>query len=362
MTGGEGLFQGANQPLYRDFAIEAVGRGGARRTVVTEALERHPFYTLRQFRTDDTGNCARDFLLVPPLSGHFPIFLRDVVLSLLAEFRVTVLDWANVRHVPVAHGVFGFDDNIRAIRDAILRLGPDTAVMALCQGGVPALAAVADLARGAAGAEPAALVLMAAPIDPLANPTAVVRLIRSLPQSWYDAIALSLVPSRYAGRGRRVYPAETQLAGLESYRARRIHENGELSRKFARDDGFDPVHFPFADLYSSVMDLDAKVFTETIGRVFLRRDLARGRLEFDGREIDPGRIRETTLLTVEGAFDDIAAPGQTAAAHELCRALPPARRSRLVVADAGHFSLFHGHIWRETIHPVVRAVAGAPRG
>ncbi|MGC9371301.1 MAG: polyhydroxyalkanoate depolymerase, partial [Paracoccaceae bacterium] len=65
-------------------------------------------------------------------------------------------------------------------------------------------------------------------------------------------------------------------------------------------------------------------------------------------------IRATALLTVEGAQDDIAAPGQTAAAHGLCPALPVQERGRLVVPACGHFSLFHGDIWRAEVLPVVR--------
>jgi poly(3-hydroxybutyrate) depolymerase len=60
-------------------------------------------------------------------------------------------------------------------------------------------------------------------------------------------------------------------------------------------------------------------------------------------------------MTIEGARDDIAAPGQTAAALDLCPAIPETRRARLVVPDCGHFGLFHGEPWRSRVLPEVRA-------
>jgi poly(3-hydroxybutyrate) depolymerase len=351
MTGWGELFQGASQPLYRDFAIAEVTVGKSRRPVTTRAILRSPFHTLRLFRTKEE---APTLLVVPPLSGHFPVLMRDVVVGLLPDFQVVVLDWANVRHVPVSEGTFGFDDNVRAIAEAILRLGPSLSVLALCQGGVPGLAAVADLARRGPAVAPAALVLVAAPIDPMANPTPVVRLIRGRSQAWFDVVPLGRVAQDHDGRGRWVYPAELQLAGLEVYRERYGKDGSELARKFEQDDGADPQLFPFADLYTSVMDIDAQHFTENIGRVYLRRELARGELRYDGRAVDAGAIHDTALLTVEGTLDDIAAPGQTLAAHGLCARVPDDRHASLVVPGAGHFSLFHGRSWREQVLPVVR--------
>jgi poly(3-hydroxybutyrate) depolymerase len=56
-------------------------------------------------------------------------------------------------------------------------------------------------------------------------------------------------------------------------------------------------------------------------------------------------------MTVEGEYDDIAAPGQTQRAHDLCPSVPADARQRLVVSGCGHFSLFHGEIWRTRVLP-----------
>ena len=352
MSGLGLLFQGADQPAFRDFEIDAVSRNGRYLAVGNRVLHRNSFFQLREFCAE--GDSARaPILVVPPLSGHFPILLRDLVLGLLDEFRVAVLDWANVRHVPLTEGVFGFDDNIAAIASAIRLLGSDSSVIALCQGGVPALAAVADIASTTPQAAPAALVLLAAPIDPLANPKRIVRFIRAKSVHWYSIVPIATVSADHDGRGRWVYPAEAQLAALRLYLKRQSGDDSELSRKWSHDDGADPIRFPFQDLYTSVMDIDAKHFVENIAQVFLETTLPRRAMRFQGQVVDLGAIRHTALATIEGALDEVAAPGQTAAAHALCTRLPDRLRHSSVIPNCGHFSLFHGKAWRDVVLPVV---------
>ena len=79
----------------------------------------------------------------------------------------------------------------------------------------------------------------------------------------------------------------------------------------------------FYDEYFAVIDLDAEFYLETVDKVFQQALLAKGELMYRGRKVEPRAIRRTALLTVEGERDDICAVGQTAAAHDLCRSLPP---------------------------------------
>jgi poly(3-hydroxybutyrate) depolymerase len=347
------LHRGADQPARRGLALDGVTVPGGDAPVEVRELSASAFHTLVSFRAPEAGP-RPSVLVVPPLSGHFAMLMRDVVTGLLPDFDVALLDWTNVRHVARRCGSFGFEDNILTVERAIRELGPGLNVLALCQGGVPALAAAARLAEEAPALAPQALVLMAAPVDPMANPTAVVRLIRRWPMLWYRTGAVAPVPRGFAGQGRRVYPAATQLAGLQAYLARDRERGGELARKFRADDGADPQAAPFEDLYTSVMDVDARHFAENLEQVFHACAITRGWLTCRGRTVRPEALRETTLITAEGALDDIAAPGQTAAAHALCAGLPPHRRARIVVPDCGHFGLFHGRPWRERVLPELR--------
>jgi poly(3-hydroxybutyrate) depolymerase len=138
-----------------------------------------------------------------------------------------------------------------------------------------------------------------------------------------------------------------------AYFTRHMAEGRELWWKLVADDGEDPLHFPFVALASTLMDLPAEHFLENIRCIFHDRDLVLGTLRFADNVIDPDAISKTALMTVEGAEDDIAAPGQTYAAHAICKSIPNRRRQHLVVDACGHFSLFHGRICRTKVVPEI---------
>ena len=110
----------------------------------------------------------------------------------------------------------------------------------------------------------------------------------------------------------------------------------------------------FYDEYFAVLDLTEEFYIETIDRVFQRAELADGDFTYHGRTVDPGAIRKTALLTVEGGRDDICALGQTAAAHDLCRSLRPHLKRHHLQANVGHYGVFNGKRWENEIYPVVR--------
>jgi poly(3-hydroxybutyrate) depolymerase len=69
--------------------------------------------------------------------------------------------------------------------------------------------------------------------------------------------------------------------------------------------------------------------------------------------VRPQAIRDTALLTIEGELDDISGNGQTEAAHLLCLNIPRHHREHFVAPGAGHYGIFSGRRWRETVHPRV---------
>ncbi len=347
------LFAGGNQPARRDLGIFSIVVEDRIVPVQAVDLIKTPFCTVVELARTDVAPQS-NVLLVAPLSGHFPVFLRDLIIGLLPFCRVYVTDWINVRHVPADLGSFGFDTNISYLLDITRALPAGLNVIALCQGGVPALAATALLAADNDPRTPASLVLMGSPIDPLANLTGIATLLRSRPLLSFEEYLIKAVPETYAGAGRRVYPGPLHLIPLGIYLTRRFSEGGELRTKVLFDDGADPGRFPFLDLYTSIMDLDARFLLDNTRVVFQECLLREGTLCFQGNRVDPAAMTQTALLTIEGELDDIAAPGQTSAAHTLCCWLPARFRHRVVVPGAGHFSLFHGNTCRRDVIPVIR--------
>jgi poly(3-hydroxybutyrate) depolymerase len=350
--------------MRRDFGIAQITTPRGPAEIVRRDLASLPFCTLTEFAAKPAAGTPQDrlahmprdrVLLVAPMSGHFAFILREMVLGFLPTADIAVTDWHNARFVPLSAGDFGFDENIETVIRSIERLGPGVHVCALCQAVVPTLAAIAVLAQRNPALAPRSLTLLGGPVDPLANPTRVVRLLRQRPLETIEASALDTVGPGFPGAGRRVYPASYQHAALLGYLSRSIMSGGELMQKVFADDGIDAVRFPFFDLFTSVMDLPAKSFLENLRKVFIERQAWTGELSWRGEPVDFEAISETALMTVEGARDDIAAPGQTSAAHRLCPNIPDAMRHRMVLNGAGHFSLFYGRTWRESVLPQIEA-------
>ena len=108
----------------------------------------------------------------------------------------------------------------------------------------------------------------------------------------------------------------------------------------------------FYEEYRSVCDMTAEFYLETIDRVFQRHLLPKGEFDHRGTIADPAAITKTALLAVEGKRDDISGLGQTKAALDISINLP-AKAKKHFVADTGHYGIFNGSKWRETIAPVV---------
>ena len=113
-------------------------------------------------------------------------------------------------------------------------------------------------------------------------------------------------------------------------------------------------HRRFYDEYNAVLDLPAEFYLDTIRIVFKEHRLPLGTWRVDGEPVAPAAIGTTALLTIEGELDDISGIGQTRAAHDLCSGIPGHRRQHIEVAGAGHYGIFSGRRWRDSVYPEVR--------
>jgi poly(3-hydroxybutyrate) depolymerase len=341
------------EEAFRPFGISTVtDRAGRAFTISERHIACLRFALLRSFSRE--GRQKGRALIVAPLAGAYPVLLRDLVVALLSELgEVAVTDWADARYVPVSHGAFGLADNIAHIEEMIRALGPPLHLVAICQAVVPALAATALLSAEGEVAAPLSLTLIGGAVDPLANPSHVVRLLRQRSLDWFETNVIDRVEDIYPGRGRRIYSRRHQLETLSAYALRHMLGRGELFWKLLVDDGSDPIRFPFTSLCWSLMDTPAELLLDTVREVFHRASITKGELSVEGRNIDLRAIKNIGLATIEGEDDDISPVGQTSAAHALCSAVPERMRRRLVVKGSGHFSLLHGRMARETVAPAI---------
>jgi poly(3-hydroxybutyrate) depolymerase len=345
------------------FGIDTVDVRGARVAVVEETALAKPFCRLQRFtRLSDradviaTMNDDTPVLLVAPLSGHHATLLREAVGTLLSRHTVYVTDWVDARLVPLRDGAFTLDDYVSYIGSFIRHIGAERLhVIAVCQPAVPVLAAAA-LAAAAGEPEPRSLILMGGPIDTRRNPTQVNRFATSKPLHWFETNLLHEVPASYPGRGRRVYPGFLQHAGFIAMNPiRHMTAHMDFFHDLVRGDVEGAhEHRRFYDEYNAVLDMPSEYYLDCVRIVFQQHLLPRGLWRVRGEPVAPAAIADAALMTIEGEMDDISGLGQTRAAHDLCTGIPVDRKRHLTVKGAGHYGIFSGRRWRETVYPQLR--------
>jgi poly(3-hydroxybutyrate) depolymerase len=345
------------------FGIHEVTVGGTKVPVVEQTVLTKSFCRLQRFkRYSDEAEIVGELksqpavLVVAPLSGHHATLLRDTVRTLLTGHKVYVTDWIDARTVPVDRGPFTLDDYVGYIREFIRHIGADRLhLIAVCQPAVPVLAATALMAA-AGEPQPRSLTMMGGSIDARKSPTRVNDFATSNSLGWFESNVIDVVPEAYPGRGRRVYPGFLQHAGFMAMNpVRHIESHWDFYQHLVEGD-LDSAeeHRRFYDEYNAVLDMPAEYYLDCIRIVFQQHLLPRGLWYVAGQRVAPEAITRVALLTIEGELDDISGLGQTRAAQDLCVGIPADRKRHLTIMGAGHYGIFSGRRWRETVYPQVR--------
>ncbi|MDE3240065.1 MAG: polyhydroxyalkanoate depolymerase [Paracoccaceae bacterium] len=346
----------ARMVIKPDWGITAVtGEDGRDALVSVETVVSKDFGDLIHFNVHGRKPKPRRILLVAPMSGHYATLVRSTVISLLPDCEVYVTDWHNARDIPVSAGKFDIEDYTLYLVEFMRALGPDTNVIAICQPAPLTLAATAYLAEEEPAAQPRTLTLIGGPIDPDAAATDVTDFGRRITMGQLEHLAIQRVGFKYAGCGRLVYPGLLQLASFISMNADR-HAQAFYDKIVAAAKGEDSerdAHNRFYDEYLAVMDMTAEFYLSTVERIFKNGEIAKNAFTVAGKQIDIGKITDVAVHTVEGANDDISAPGQCVAALRLCTGLPEAKKAQHLEPGAGHYGIFAGKSWRQNIRPLI---------
>ena len=337
------------------YGIDGIEKNGETIPVEEKGVMWTPFCQLLRFKREG-GDDDPKVLLVAPMSGHFATLLRGTIRTLLRDHQVFLTDWINPRNVRLEDGPFALQDYTQHVIDFVNFIGEDCHLIAVCQPAVPALIATAVLAQERANVQPASLTLMAGPIDTRVSPTKVNELAQERPIEWFRSNMIGVVPSKFEGAGRRVYPGFLQLTAFMSMNAER-HQKSFVDLFHARIAGdmekADAIS-EFYKEYFAIMDMSADFYLETVEQVFQRYLLPQGMMRHNGFKVEPRAIKNTFLLTVEGERDDICAVGQTLAAQDLCSGLRPYMKTHHLQAGVGHYGVFNGRRWETQVYPVVR--------
>jgi poly(3-hydroxybutyrate) depolymerase len=322
---------------------------------VREVIEaRKPFGQLKHFIHSGVADAPK-LLIVAPMSGHYATLLRGTVERMLPGHNVWITDWRDARNAPLTAGGFDLESYIDYLIEWLEFIGPDTHVLAVCQPSVPAFAAAAIMAAAKHLCRPKTLTMMGGPIDTREAPTAVNTHATTRPHDWFIHNVIVTVPAYYKGAGRRVYPGFLQLAGFMSMNlGNHLMSHWQMYQHLVEgDDEEADAKKAFYDEYRAVCDMTAEFYLQTVDVVFQRHLLPKGAFNYRGQLVDPAAITDIALLAIEGERDDISGLGQTKAALKLATKLPPAKKKYHMAVGAGHYGIFNGRKWRETIAPVL---------
>ncbi len=350
------VFAHASAPRGKpDFGLTSTIIDGTEVAVKEDVVVRKPFGQLKHFVRDVSDRNDPRVLVVAPMSGHYATLLRGTIERLLPDHDVYVTEWRDAKLVPVSDGHFDFNDYVDYVIEFMNAVGPGGHMLAVCQPAVPAYAAVALMSAAGDAATPLTLTMMGGPVDTRKAPTSVDDLATERPYAWFEQNVVARVPNIYPGAGRKVYPGFLQLAGFMSMNlANHMKSHWELFRHLVDgDDDAAAATKTFYEEYRAVCDMTAEFYLQTIDVVFQRQLVAKGEFVHRGVLANPVAINRTALLAIEGERDDISGLGQTKAALDLATGLPDDMKRYYMAEGAGHYGIFNGRKWRDTIAPVV---------
>jgi len=359
------VFAHASAPRGKpEFGLIETKVGRTKVAVDEDVILRKPFGQLKRFRKVD-AKAGPPLLIVAPMSGHYATLLRGTVERMLPGFDVYITDWRDAKLVPTDEGSFNLDDYIDYLIEFLEAIGTETGerphLLAVCQPAVPAFAATALMNADNNKWRPKTLTMMGGPIDTREAPTAVNTLATQRPFAWFENNVIATVPMIYPGAGRKVYPGFLQLAGFMTMNlGSHLISHWEMFKHLVVGDEESAASTQkFYEEYRSVCDMTAEFYLQTVDVVFQRHALPKGEMKHRGRLVDPGAIRDTALLAIEGERDDISGLGQTKAALTIATKLPKAKKQYFMAKDVGHYGIFNGRKWREQIAPVVEKFIAA---
>ena len=100
------------------------------------------------------------------------------------------------------------------------------------------------------------------------------------------------------------------------------------------------------------MDMTAEFYLSTVDRIFKKREIAQNKFCVKGIFVDLEKITSIPTFIIEGANDDISAPGQCLAALNILSKLPNNMKFSHLQNGAGHYGIFSGKAWRTKIRPL----------
>ena len=310
-------------------------------------VDEGPFSRLVRLRGAKSGPAI---FIVAPYSGYAGAVLGELAAALLPVGEIYFLDWTDARLVPIAFGDFGLEEQLAVVLDALRRVETPVHLVGVSQSGAVTLAAAAlASATGDPAKRPHSLTLLGTPIGASQTRSAADWLLASLEHVRPESQLISIVPDRYPGAGRRVYPGLLQLLALcltnpTTYLETQAGLWAELVNETPGT--YDRLH---GDLHR-VADVPAELFTQTIDQLVRRPALSPAGLKVGRSDIPEAGLDRLPILTIEAGRDELVGAGATHAAQ----VLGSSGSAALTIDAAAHYALFTGPVFASAVAPAMR--------
>jgi poly(3-hydroxybutyrate) depolymerase len=246
--------------------------------------------------------------------------------------RLFVTDW---RSAVGEMRFLGIDDYLATLNVLVEEIGAPVDLVGLCQGGWMALIFAARFP-----AKVRKLVLVGAPIDTAATPSALSRLAAGSPLATFQELVRlgdGILP------GRKVL----KFWGPESVLAEEVRELLQ-SQEAIDSPAFVRLNALFQNWYAWTVNLPGRFFLQSVERLYKRNELAAGGFVALGHKIDLASVRIPMFL-LAARDDELVAPAQLLAMEHL--AGTPGRDLRQALASGRHIGLFAGKRTLEDFWP-----------
>jgi len=259
--------------------------------------------------------------------------------------RLLVADW---RSATPDMRFLGIDDYIADLNVLIDKIGAPIDLIGLCQGGWLVLIYAARFPG-----KIRKLVLVGAPIDTAAAPSALSSLAEATPPAVFHELV-------QLGDGLLSGQRALNFWGPASFTAEDVRELLH-SEEAIGSEAFADLNAAFKTWYDWTVDLPGQFFLETVEKLYKRNELASGAFVALGEKINLGDVAKPIFL-LAARDDELVAPAQLFAVERLVGT--PSSQLRKAVAPCRHLGLFVSKgvlndVWPRIVHWLAEATTAS---
>lgn len=282
------------------------------------------------------GKNGKPLVIVAPEAGHdstLADFAKDqsLVACALDNYNgdVYVVDKLPAQE---KHQDYSLDDCIHSLISCLEHINKPANVVGLCQGGWQSVIAAAKRPELFTSITP-----VAAPIDFHAGDAIIAKIVKEIPQSFFECMTTYALPGQYLIMGfKNMNPLDRYF--LDYVKLWQNIDDDQVVKRFLL----------FNDWYQRSQSLPKKMYLETVEKLFRNNEIVRGALIIDNQTINLLDIYHPLIL-IAGATDEITPKEQVYALAEHASS----KSIEKILINQGHIGTFMSKKAIKNHYPII---------